>query len=199
MRILTVSREFGSGGRTIAKAVAKDLNYAYYDNELMIEIAKKSGYDLSYIEKAGEETAYKNSFLYGLAMHTRLGGGKISSVEGELFVEQFKIIRELAEKEPCVIVGRCSDYVLKDRSDSMHIHIYADDDFRADRIVKVYGESDEAPEKRIEDKDRRRKNYYEYYTGRKWGEAKNYHLCLDSGFLGIDECVEILVKEMKRK
>lgn len=199
MRILTLSREFGSGGRTIGKAVAEKLNYPYYDHELIEEIAKKSGYAPAYIEKTGEETSYNNSFLYNLFMHARLGGGKISSVEGQLFIEQFKMIKELAEKGPCVIVGRCSDYVLKDREDCMHVHIHAPKAFRADRIVQVYGETDDAPKKRIEDKDKKRKNYYEYYTGQKWGDVKNYHLCLNSGFLGIDESVALLVQAMGQK
>lgn len=196
-QIITISREFGSGGRTIAKELAQQLGYKYYDNELITKIAEASGFDKEYIESTGEETTYTNSFLYNLSMNSRLGGGQLTSVKNRLFIEQFNIIRKLSQEEPCVIVGRCSDYILKDVDNAMHVHIYAKDEFRANRIVQVYGENNEDPDKRIKDKDKRRKTYYEYYTNRKWGMAKNYNLCLDSGFLGIDQCIELLIKYIK--
>lgn len=105
---------------------------------------------------------------------------------------QCRIISELAQKEPCVIVGRCADYILREQADCLKVFIHADMDFRAERIVKVYGEREQSPEQRLQDKDKRRASYYRFYTNMKWGQAQNYHLSLDSGEFGIDRCVEII-------
>ena len=105
---------------------------------------------------------------------------------------QCRIISELVQKEPCVIVGRCADYILREQADCLKVFIHADTDFRAERIVKVYGEREQSPEQRLQDKDKRRASYYRFYTNMKWGQAQNYHLSLDSGEFGIDRCVEII-------
>lgn len=107
-----------------------------------------------------------------------------------------RVICELADKGNCVIVGRCSDYILRDRKDVLNVFIHADFEYRKNRVVSVYGQNEFAPDKRIKDKDKRRIAYYKYYTDRKWGDAKNYQLCLDSGVLGIDKCVELIEKAM---
>ncbi|MDO4313315.1 MAG: cytidylate kinase-like family protein, partial [Eubacteriales bacterium] len=114
------------------------------------------------------------------------------SYQDDLWVIQRNIILELAEKESCVIVGRCSDYILRDDPDCLRVFIHADMEDRAKRIVEQYGESSESPEKRLKAKDKRRAAYYNFYTDRKWGSAQNYHITLNSGLLGIDKCVEIL-------
>ena len=106
-------------------------------------------------------------------------------------------VRKLAEKEPCVIVGRCGDYVLEDREDCLHVFVHAPLEFKKERIIRLYGEREEKPEKRLEEKDKKRKLYYQHYTGRTWGMAKNYHLCLDSSLIGIDNCVDIIEKLAK--
>ena len=106
---------------------------------------------------------------------------------------QCRVIQQLAEDGPCVIVGRNADYILKDRTDCLNVFIHADLDTRADRIVRLYGESEKSPEARLQEKDKRRKINYQHYTGRTWGHANNYHLCLDSGTLGIDQCIELIV------
>ena len=108
------------------------------------------------------------------------------------------MINEIADKGNCVIVGRCADYILKDRADCLNVFIYANDEFRAHRIVELYGERDASPAKRIEDKDARRKVNYKYFTGRNWGEISNYHICLDSSAIGHDECVEIIADIAKK-
>ncbi len=105
---------------------------------------------------------------------------------------QYQIIRDLAEKEPCVIVGRCADYILRNRTDCLKVFIHADMKFRADRIVRVYGEREESPETRLKEKDKRRAAYYRFYTDMKWGDAANYHIALDSGVIGIEKCAEII-------
>ncbi len=114
--------------------------------------------------------------------------------EDVLWDLQYKVITELAEKGPCVIVGRCADYILREKADCLKVFIHADMAFRAERIVKVYGEREQSPEQRLRDKDKRRAAYHRFYTDMKWGHAQNYHITLNSGVLGIDRCAEILCK-----
>ena len=106
---------------------------------------------------------------------------------------QCSVILQLAEKGPCVIVGRNADYILKDRKDVLHVYIHADMDFRADRIVRLYGDSEKSPETRLQEKDKRRRNNYQHYTGRTWGQAQNYDICLDSSTVGVENCADIIV------
>ena len=193
-KVITISREFGSGGRTIAKMVAERLDYAYYDKALVERIAKESGYSEEFIERRGEDATSTSSFLFNLS---RTGSGGYDGVPGisdKLYVIQHNLIKKLPEEGPCVIVGRCSDYILKDYVDSLHVFVYADSPFKADRIVRLYGERDDIPEKRLEEKDKKRKVYYKNYTGRIWGMSNNYDLCLNSGKIGIENCVDIIVK-----
>ncbi len=193
--IITISREFGSGGRTIAQKVAEKLGYKFYDRALVERIAEESGYSPDFIETRGEDATSTSSFLFNLA---RSGaGGNLDGGPGisdRLYVIQSNVIKKIAEEGPCVIVGRCSDYVLKDKSDALHVFIRADKSFKADRIVRLYGECDVAPYKRLEEKDKKRIVYYNNYTGRSWGFCGNYDLCLNSGKLGIDACVDAIVK-----
>ena len=115
------------------------------------------------------------------------------SMADQLFVYQTNVIRNLAEKGPCVIVGRCADYILREREDALHVFIHADMAYRAERIVRLYGETKQTPDKRLAEKDNKRKVYYKHYTNRNWGDAQNYHLCLNSGLIGIDKCTDIIV------
>ena len=185
-RIITISREFGSGGRTIGKLVAEHLGIKCYDAELIEKIAAESGFAKSYIKEASEYTP--GSFLASTLLNRSFG----PTNEDYIWKLQYKIIRDLAEKEPCVIVGRCADYILRDRDDCLKVFIHADMSFRADRIVRVYGEREDAPETRLKEKDKRRAAYYRFYTDMKWGDAENYHIALDSGELGIETCAGII-------
>lgn len=188
-RIITISREFGSGGRTIGKEVAARLNIPCYDHELIERISAKSGYASAYVKERGEYTpsaSWLSSVLAGRDYNGR-------SHQDILWNVQRDVILELAEKEPCVIVGRCADYILKDKADLLTVFIHASMEKRAERIVSVYGQREEAPEQRLKDKDKRRKAYYQLYTDTEWGVAKNYHIALDSGVLGIEKCVELIV------
>lgn len=189
-RIITISREFGSGGRTIGREVAARLGIPCYDSELIEKIAEKSGFAKEYVAEHGEYAQHGhwlvNSFSSGRAFNGM-------SNQDQLWILQRKIILELAEKESCVIVGRCADYILNDTENCLKVFIHAALDKRAKRIVEVYGEREESPEKRLRDKDKRRKAYYYFYTDMKWGEAKNYHISLDSGVLGIEKCVKTIV------
>lgn len=185
-RIITISREFGSGGRTIGKKVAEKLGIPCYDAELIQKIAEKSGFSENYIKDAGE---YAPGGFLSSAFTNRAAG---PTNEDYLWNIQYQIITELAEKGPCVIVGRCADFILKDKADCLTVFIHADLDFRANRIVQVYGEREESPKQRLKDKDKRRAAYHRFYTNMKWGYARNYHLALHSGELGIDKCIDTI-------
>lgn len=190
-RIITISREFGSGGRSIGKAVAEKLGYAYYDNELVNEIAKRSGLSQSFIQDSGEYANAKSKLLF---QFNNFGTGYQATLSDELYVIQRNLIMELAEEKPCVIVGRCADYILRERTDCFNVFVHADMSFRKQRIVELYGEQKASPEKRLAEKDKKRKTYYHYYTNQKWGLAQNYDLCLKSSTLGIDTCVDIITQ-----
>ncbi|MDD7009149.1 MAG: cytidylate kinase-like family protein [Bullifex sp.] len=185
-RVITISREFGSGGRTIGRKVAEKLGIPCYDAEIIEKIAEESGYSGDYIRKEGEGAS--DRWLSNLFSNRAMG----PTNQDTIWVIQSRIIRELAEKGPCVIVGRCADYVLRGQADLLNVFIHADPQKRAERIVREYGEREASPLERIREKDRRRAAYHRFYTDLKWGHAQNYHLCLDSGVLGIDKCAELI-------
>ena len=184
--MITISREFGSGGRTIGKAVARKLGIPCYDAELITEMAKQSGFAEDYVREAGE---YAPGGLLNSMFTSRAGG---PTNEDILWQIQCNIVAQLAKKGPCVIVGRCGDYILRDRPDVLKVFVHADMAFRAKRIVEVYGQREESPEQRLKDKDKRRSTYYRFYTGRKWGQLDTYDLMLNSGVLGIEKCTELI-------
>jgi len=186
-RIITISREFGSGGRTIGKEAAAKLDVPCYDQELIEKLAEESGFAPAYIREQGEYAPY-SGWLNALAGRTN---GLTN--QDQLWVLQRKIILELAEKGPCIIVGRCADFILRETADCLKVFIHADMKKRAERIVNIYGERTETPEKRLRDKDKRRASYYQFYTDMAWGDARHYDLALDSGSLGIGRCVSTLV------
>ena len=192
-KIITISREFGSGGRTIGRMVAEKLGYAFYDKELVDHVALESGFAPQYIEENGEHSPSASMFSYAFAHQTVPGIMNGLSTADFLWNVQCSVILQLADKEPCVIVGRNADYILKDREDCLHVFIHADKEFRADRIVRLYGESEKSPKARLNEKDKRRQVNYRHYTGRNWGEAHNYDICLDSSKLGVEKCVDIIV------
>lgn len=198
-KIITVSREFGSGGRTIGKRVAQQLNIPYYDKELVKQVALESGFDPKFIEEQGEFAPSRNRFAYAFLGRSVPGAMGGMSASDFLWTIQHRVIRDLADKGPCVIVGRCADYILKDRDDCLHTFIHASMEFRADRIVRLYGESEQSPEKRLTDKDTRRRVNYKHYTDREWGMAQNYHITLDSGLIGIEKCVDIILDLVQDK
>lgn len=184
--IITISREFGSGGRTIGKVVARKLGIPCYDAELITEMAKQSGFAEDYVREAGE---YAPGGLLNSMFTSRAGG---PTNEDILWQIQCNMVVQLAKKGPCVIVGRCGDYILRDRPDVLKVFVHADMAFRAKRIVEVYGQREESPEQRLKDKDKRRSTYYRFYTGRKWEQLDTYDLMLNSGVLGIEKCTELI-------
>lgn len=187
-RVITISREFGSGGRTIGKKIAEKLGIPCYDSEIIQEMAKETGFAPDYVKEAVEYVP--DSFL-SAAFSNRMFG---PTNEDILWEHQYRVITELAEKSSCVIVGRCADFILQDKADCLKVFIHADMAFRAKRIVEIYGERKQAPEERLRDKDKRRAAYHRFYTDMKWGYAQNYHLTLDSGVLGIDKCAALIAE-----
>ncbi len=190
-RVITISRQFGSGGHSIAKGTAEKLGIPFYDSELITEVARQSGLSEEFIREHEEYASHSNSFLYQLAMSTT-GSYGYPSVYQKLYEAQHKVIEELAEREACVIVGRCADYILREREDALHVFIHADNEHRAAHILEKYGETDKTMAQRIKEKDSRRRNYYRFHTDREWGVCANYHLALDSGFLGEAACIDLI-------
>ena len=193
-KIITISREFGSGGRTIGRMVAEKLGIPFYDKELVEQVALESGFAPTFVEEHGEHSPGKSFFSYAFAPQGIPGVMNGLSSADFLWHIQCNVILQLAEKGPCVIVGRNADYILKDRADCIHAYIHADIPFRADRIVRLYGESEKSPEARLQEKDKRRRVNYQHYTGRDWGTAQNYDICLNSAKIGIEECADIIVR-----
>ncbi len=191
-KIITISREFGSGGRTIGRLVAEKLGIPFYDKELVEHIALESGFAPNFVEEHGEHAPGGSIFSYAFAHQSVPGVMNGLSTADFLWSVQCGVILQLAEQGPCVIVGRNADYILKDREDCLHTFIHADTQFRADRIVRLYGESEKSPEARLQEKDKRRKVNYQHYTGRTWGASQNYDISLNSSTLGVEACADII-------
>ena len=192
-KIITISREFGSGGRTMGRKIAERLGIPFYDKELVDQIAVESGFAPKFVEEHGEHSPSGSFFSYAFAPQGVPGIMNGLSTADFLWNIQCNVILQLADQGPCVIVGRNADYILKDRPDALHVYVFADVPYRAERIVRLYGESEKSPEQRLAEKDKRRRVNYQHYTGRTWGMAQNYDLCLDTGVLGEDYCAEIVV------
>ena len=188
-RIVTISREFGSGGRTIGRQAAERLGIPCYDHELIERFSKESGFSKEYIEEKGEQATHSNWLANAFSNHALQG----TSPQDFLWAVQQHVILDLAQKGPCVIVGRCADYVLRDTADCLKVFIHSSLEQRAERIVKLYGEREDTPIKRLKDNDKRRAAYYKFYTDTEWGDLRNYHITLNSGVLGIDRCTDIIV------
>ena len=192
-RIITISREFGSGGRFIGEEVAKKLGIAYYDKNIISQIAEKSGLSPDYIQESAELSPKKGLFAYALAGRDITG----RSVEDMVYETQRKVILELARKEPCVIIGRNADYILKDRDDALNVFIHGDMLEKIQRISQLYRVEEKEAVKMMADTDKRRMTNYNFYTDQKWGKASNYTLCLNSSQLGYDRCEALITECVK--
>lgn len=193
--IITISRQFGSGGRTVGRMLAERLEVPFYDKELVKQVADETGFDTSFIEENGEFSPSKSIFSFAMSQGIPCMQNGLS-MSDFIFCIQRQVILKLAE-QPCVIVGRGADYILRERDDCFNVFIHADMQSRAERIVRLYGESEKKPEQRLADKDKKRKIYYKHYTDREWGDAKNYDMCLNSGKIGIEKCVELILDAIK--
>ena len=192
-RIITISREFGSGGRFIGEEVAKKLGIAYYDKNIIGQIAEKSGLSPEYIQENAELSPKKGLFAYAFSGRDITG----KSVEDMVYEAQRNIILELAEKEPCVIIGRNADYILKDRDDVLNVFIHGDMPEKIKRITGLYNVKEKEAVKTMVDTDKRRRTNYNFYTDQNWGKASNYTLCLNSSQLGYDRCEMIIMECVK--
>ncbi len=193
--IITVARQFGSGGRDIAKSLAQELGIKFYDKELISLAAKESGMNPEVFEKIDEQAT--NSLLYSLSMGLYNFGNGFSAVgdlpvNDKLYILQHKMIKRLAEEGPCVILGRCADYILKDYPNVISIFINADMEYRKNRAIKYHNVDKKRAEQIVNKTDKNRANYYSFYSGQKWGQAQNYDLCINSGKMTQGDAVALI-------
>lgn len=186
---VTIGRQFGSGGKEIGERLSKELDMKFYDKELLQALAKENGISDKILNAYDEKPT--NSFLYSLVSnpHGFVFNNDFKPIELEVFLAQSELIKKIADESPCIIVGRCSDYILEDKQNNINIFIYAKKEFRIERIKKLYNIDNIKAEKMIDKNDKDRASYYNYYTNKKWGYASNYNLCIDSSMLGIDKCI----------
>lgn len=197
-KIYTIGREFGSGGREVGEKLAAKLGIKLYDKELLQQAAKDSGFCEEIFENHDEKPT--NSFLYSLVMDTYSVSGYSAApfldmpLNHKVFLAQFETIKKIAEKESCVIVGRCADYALSDNPDCINVFIHADLDVRIKNVSRNLNITENKARDIINKTDKQRASYYNYYTSKKWGDSKSYNLSLDAGKLCTDNCVEMILK-----
>lgn len=194
-KIITISRQYGSGGREIGKKLADELGIPFYDKDLIRRAAKESGFAEAAFEKAEDKAA--SSLLYSIAMGMNAYGNQelgfsTLSLDDRIYLAQSDVIRKVAAEGPCVIVGRCADYVLREYENGVHLFIWADLAYRVERATSLYGLSPVKAEENIIKTDKKRANYYNFHANEKWGKVENYHLSIKSNYLGIDNAVECI-------
>jgi cytidylate kinase len=192
--VITISREFGSGGRLVGERLARELGFAFYDKALIYLAVGKCGFDPATIEKAEEEAA--NKLLFNLSLGGYVAGGGFPylhiPLSDQIFFAQSKVIEELAEQGNCVIIGRCANYVLRDRPGRVRVFVHAEAEDKLRRVVDEYGVPPEEAGTRMTKVDKARANYHEYYTEQAWGSAKIYDLTVNTSFTGIDGAVRVI-------
>lgn len=194
-KIVTISRQYGSGGRYIGENLAKAMGVPCYDEKLIDMVAKESGFAQSFVAEKGERMT--GSLLFNIASSLSFANNVFSTNNGvtlqdEIYFTQNRIIKELADKGPCVIVGRCADYILREREDCLNVFIFADNENKIERAEKYFNITREEAPAVLKKKDKARANHYKYYTDQEWGMASNYDLCLNSGLIGIEGCVKAI-------
>lgn len=192
-RIITISREFGSGGRAIGKGLAEQLGIAFYDKDIIARVAEETGFAKGFIEKKGEYSPEKSLFSYAFVGRDSTG----ASVDDYLYSVQRRIILDIAEKEACVIVGRCADYILREREDSIHVFIHGNMEEKTQRIQQLYQKTEKEAVKLMREMDKKRAINYQYYTDKKWGSVQNYTMTLNSSVLGFEKCIELIRRAME--
>jgi cytidylate kinase len=192
-KIITISREFGSGGKYIGLLVAKKLGIPCYDKDIIEKIAEESGFVDDFIKRVSEYAPSKSIFAYSFVGRSANG----ESIEDKIFAIQTKVIKELAEKGPCVIVGRSADYILRDM-DTLNVFIYANHKERVKRTMSFKGLSQKDAEKLIYETDKKRSINYKYYTGKDWGARENYTVMLNSTELGVEKTAEFIAQLYKQ-
>ena len=194
-KIVTISRQYGSGGRYIGENLAKAMGVPCYDEKLIDMVAKESGFAQSFVAEKGERMT--GSLLFNIASSLSFANNVFSTNNGvtlqdEIYFTQNRIIKELADKGPCVIVGRCANYILREREDCLNVFIFADNESKIERAEKYFNITREEAPAVLKKKDKARANHYKYYTDQEWGMASNYDLCLNSGLIGIEGCVKAI-------
>ncbi|MBQ4242844.1 MAG: cytidylate kinase-like family protein [Lachnospiraceae bacterium] len=195
--VITIGRQFGSGGREIAQKVASEFGIKCYDKELLARAAKDSGLCEEVFEHHDEVPT--NSFLYNLVMDTYSFGYNSSAyvdmpVSHKVFLAQFDTIKKLADEEPCVIVGRCADYALQGRDNLIRIFISGDEDVKIKHVMERFGITEQQAKDMCTKKDKQRRSYYDYYSSKKWGNVNTYDLAVNSSVLGIDGTAELIIQ-----
>ena len=193
--IITIARQYGSGGHDIGEKLAEELKIPFYDKELLERAAKDSGFCQEIFENYDEKPT--NSFLYSLVMDTYSMGHSTAAfaempLNHKIFLAQFNAIKDIAKEGPCVIVGRCADYALADFPNVVNVYLYADMQSRIARIARRHNVTDAKAKDLIQKTDKGRASYYNYYTNKKWGEATGYDLCLNTASLGIDGSIHMI-------
>lgn len=198
--VITIGRQFGSGGKEIGIRVAKELGIPFYDKELLREAAKKSGLCEKIVENFDERP---KSLLYSIAMDSYMfalpGSGVGDSLEQQVYLATFNTIRQIAEQGPCVMIGRCADYALADNPNHLSLFIHAPMDVRIQRVARRQDITPEKAKALINKTDKRRASYYEYYSSQKWGAVESYDFCLDSSYLGLGGTVELIRAMVEHK
>lgn len=192
-KIITISREYAAGGRSVAKIISEKLGIPVYDKELLEKVAEESGFASKFVKENGEFSPSGSIFSYAFAPQGVPGVMNGMSTADYLWNAQCKVILQLVEQGPCIIVGRNSDYILKDRPDALHVYLTSSMSNRAARSMEMHHETEKMAIQRIEDKDKRRRVNYQHYTGRTWGMSTNYDICLNTGKLGFEQCAEIII------
>ena len=199
-RIITISREFGAGGHTIGQKVAERLGIPFYDQEIIDRAVADTGFSPDFVREAGEYASTTHSFLFNLLLShsvTAVPGGELSNYD-KIYIAQTRTIQELAEKSPCVIVGRCADYILRERGDVLNVFVHASVEYREQRILEQYGEREgKTISERLEEKDKKRMLYYKHYTDRDCGDIKNYHLTVNTAVIPEDMAVNWIVDAVR--
>ena len=201
--VLTIGRTFGSGGRLIGKKVAEKCGMTYYDKELLELAAKESGMSLDVLENIDESAG--NSLLYTLStggahlLGTHFAQTAEPPLHDKLYIAQANIIKDIAARESCVIVGRCADYLLRNMEECVKVFIYAPSEARIKRAVEVYGIPENKAADQIRKTDKKRSGYYNFYSGKKWGNLDNYHLSVDSSLLGIDATADMIAEFVRQR
>ena len=193
--IITISREFGSGGHFIGEEVSKRLGIPFYDKNIIQQIAEKTGFSEDFVKDQSEYAPSKNMFAYAFVGRDHTG----SSLSDQVYAAQTQVIRNLAEKGSCIIIGRCADYVLKDYDNVVNIFVCGDMESKIHRMMWTFSLEKEVAEERIRETDKQRHKYYNYYTGKTWDTASNYDLCLNTGDMTIEEAAEQIKLYLKQK
>lgn len=197
--VITIARGFGSGGKTIGRILAKKLDIDYYDSDLIKLASEESGINIELFGKSDERVKTGLFKRYNPEYDSKIlppdNDGYVSS--DNLFNIQAKIIRDLAEGENCIIIGRCADHILRDNEKVIRLFFYADEETSIQNVIDIYGVSKKVAKAKIDSIDKTRASYYKYYTGKNWTDVNNYDLCINTTKLGFEKSAEAVIAYMR--